>query len=94
MIDRGDAVNLARNVADNPGIIVSTNGIACLADAVLRMDEYIRFSEAEQPAPQRYSFMLVSAQTPMGATIQSTTDHLGEWVKWEDVASLFDKHSE
>ena len=48
-------------------------------------------SDTVQQAPQRYSLMLVSAQTPMGETIQATTDHLGGWVKWEDVASLFDK---
>lgn len=43
--DRSDAVNLARNIRES-GKDITRNGISCLVDAVLRMDEHIRASES------------------------------------------------
>lgn len=51
-IDRSDAVNLARNIRDQEVRAVTDKGIDCLAEAVLRMDEYIR---ALQPEVQAWS---------------------------------------
>ena len=47
MIDRSDAVNLARNLVERDiDWDVAPPGVKCLADAVLAMDEYIRSHEA------------------------------------------------
>ena len=55
MIDRSDAVNLARNLVERDiDWDVAPPGVKCLADAVLAMDEYIRSGEA--PGEGRWYF--------------------------------------
>jgi hypothetical protein len=46
-IDRGDAVNLARNIERNPHLKVTSIGVLGLASAVLAMDEALRASPSE-----------------------------------------------
>jgi hypothetical protein len=41
-LDRGEAVNLARNIRGQDACVVTDKGIDTLADAVLRMDEALR----------------------------------------------------
>lgn len=50
MIDRSEAVNLARNWLDgdeHEGIGITYKGVKALAEAVLKMDEYIKAQSPE-----------------------------------------------
>lgn len=48
-IDRGDAVNLARNVRGRDALVITDKGIDMLAEAVLRMDEELTRLYAARP---------------------------------------------
>lgn len=65
MIDRSDAVNLARDWTTRPQVDMTTKGIFCLAEAVLRMDEYIRSGEAMERDAARYRWLRVHSTNPV-----------------------------
>jgi len=49
--DRGDAVNLARNVLEDPALAITPKGVRILAEAVMKLDAAILADRAAR-APQ------------------------------------------